>query len=135
MSREIRTTSLQSSSSQPTIPLQQSVKWTDVLTNTSEMKGTCHAINEKGRKCTRRCKEDTNYCGKHKEANDHSFDSYITVTLQILDDIPYYVDKNGIVFNYSLENIRMVGYIDPATHKLIKIDYNHSAELASSSSM
>jgi hypothetical protein len=98
--------------------------WSHILTEATESEETCHAINEKGRKCTRRCKENTQYCGKHKEANDHSFDAYITVTLQILDDIPYYVDKNGIVFNYSLDNIQMIGYIDPTTQKLVRIDYD-----------
>lgn len=97
------------------------ITWEKIKRDSREAEGTCHAINEKGRKCTRRCKDNTNYCGKHKENNDHSFDSYITVTLQILDDIPYYVDKNGIVFNYSLDHIKMVGYIDPTTQKLVKI--------------
>lgn len=123
MSSTIATPQQDEQSSQVATPASQ-ISWKHIVEQSKETSATCHAINEKGRKCTRRCKENTNYCGKHKEANDHTFDSYITVTLQILDDIPYYVDKNGIVFNYSLENIQMVGYIEPTTQKLVRIDFD-----------
>jgi hypothetical protein len=119
---------IEMSTSSNTIPVSStpsytSITWSDITKDAKDGGDTCHAINEKGRKCTRRRKENTNYCGKHKEANDHSFDAHITVTLQIIDDIPYYVDKNGIVFNYSLENIQMIGYVDPATQKLVRVNF------------
>jgi hypothetical protein len=99
-------------------------KWSEVVSLSRELMVTCDAINEKGRKCTRKRKENSIYCGKHKDINDHSFDTTVVVTLQIWDDIPYYVDKNGIVFSYAIDHIQMVGYIDPTTQSLVKVDYS-----------
>jgi hypothetical protein len=102
----------------------QSRKWSDILYVSKQLEHTCDAINEKGRKCTRRRKDNTIYCGKHKNVNDHTFEPTVTVTLQVWDGIPYYVDRSGIVFSYSIDNIRMVGYIDPVTQKIVKVDYS-----------
>jgi hypothetical protein len=101
----------------------QTRKWSDIVTVSKQLGNTCDAINEKGRKCTRRRKDSTIYCGKHKNVNDHTFEPTVTVTLQVWDGIPYYVDRSGIVFSYSIDNIRMVGYIDPVTQKIVKVDY------------
>jgi hypothetical protein len=98
-------------------------KWSEIVTQSNELMHTCDAINEKGRKCTRKRKENSIYCGKHKNVNDHSFDANVVVTLQIWDDIPYYVDKNGIVFSYAIDHIQMIGYVDPTTQSLVKVDY------------
>lgn len=97
--------------------------WSEISRESTQLSHTCDAINEKGRKCTRRRKENTIYCGKHKPMNDHSLESTVTVTLQVWDGIPYYVDRNGIVFSYSIDNIKMIGYIDPVTKKIVKVNY------------
>jgi hypothetical protein len=75
------------------------------------IKNICHAMNDKGFKCSRRQKPDSIYCGKHNIENDHILDKYIHVSIKMINGNTYYVNKCGVVLTYSMDRPKVIGFI------------------------
>lgn len=74
--------------------------------------GLCLAKKQDGQQCTRRCREGSNFCGKHIKSHkfgcvtddiDEIFES-IKMTPEIYQGTKVLVDEEGIVYKYTDEN-------------------------------
>lgn len=79
----------------------------------------CMARKQDGSQCTRRKKQDCEYCGKHVTNRRYGridencmFESsnFIQTRLETFGDTDYLVDENDIVFTYNVNKPSVVGY-------------------------
>ncbi len=80
----------------------------------------CIAKKSDGLQCTRKKKDDTQYCGKHSsnqrygtiELDDNNIDDcdkYIMTWTEQIDGINYLIDSNNIVYSSNIDNPEILG--------------------------
>ena len=92
---------------------------TDILQNTSSSL-ICMARKQDGTQCTRRKKQNCDYCGKHvtsrrygriDDNNTCKSLNVIKTKLENINGTDYLVDDNNIVFSYNVDKPSVIGYM------------------------
>ena len=83
----------------------------------------CMARKQDGNQCTRRRKDNNEYCGKHIKnrrfgrIDEHSYnidklaenDNYIMTWVEVFDGEEYLVDSNNVVYSRDISSPKIVG--------------------------
>ena len=95
------------------------VKNQNTLETTKTSSLICMARKQDGTQCTRRKKQDCDYCGKHvtnrrygriDDCNSQEKSNCIQTRLEIINGTNYLVDNLGMVFTYNTNKPEVIGY-------------------------
>ena len=99
----------------------------------------CNAKRANGEQCTRRRRDDCEFCGTHYKGTPHGMinggealaqecaKQHVELVVEDIGGIVYYLDKNNNVYNTEdvlrcMENPSVVGKLNAETKKIVWID-------------
>ena len=86
--------------------------------NQNNMVAHCKAIKQDGLQCTRKCKFNNMFCGKHLVNRKYGCVSNSSIELNTIkyNKSTYYIDDHNIVYmNYNINKYKIVGKMYPET--------------------